>query len=383
MINRLHRQCLWHHLPQLICRGRVLQAQKVLQHLSCRLQVMFSTCHPVQQSLIKGTTASVAESTGCDLHPTSIGSCPLEEQLEPNFKGGPRESKSFDDLCMLRKQIPKMDNRTFDQIYPNDNVIRVVQKTHGVHEVKMREVAAWVLNGTHWFSLLKQPMMIVIWCRDWSDAAKFQYLMQILQVQFQDYVPRYHILLSRKRMLISLSSIGKSQQLYGMVNRSLVSWQRRIPMIYRQLVSRTSIQCGHFQLPLSTRTGNRTFGMAPWHLVSDADRSKEALQSQSPIAAFKACNVIQAIGIAYSKIVLPSGDSKGESKNRTYCPTTWNNSYTWQYAADYADQLRQVHASALLCQECTLLVRVQLSRKNQIIQTAHLQIQRAPSCVVQ
>ena len=79
----------------------------------------------------------------------------LEEQLEPNLKGGPRESTSFDDLCMLRKQIPKMDNRTFDQIYPNDNVIRVVQKTHGVHEVKMREVATWVLNGTHWFSFFE------------------------------------------------------------------------------------------------------------------------------------------------------------------------------------------------------------------------------------
>ena len=67
---------------------------------------------------------------------------------------------------------------------------------------------------------------------------------------------------------------------------------------------------------------------------------------------------------AYSKIVLPSGDSKGESKNRTYRPTTWNNSHTWQHAADYADQLRQVRSSALLCKECTLLVRVQLSRKS-------------------
>ena len=32
---------------------------------------------------------------------------PLEDQLEPNLKGGPSECKSFDDLCMLRKQIPK------------------------------------------------------------------------------------------------------------------------------------------------------------------------------------------------------------------------------------------------------------------------------------
>ena len=53
-----------------------------------------------------------------------------------------------------------------------------------------------------------------------------------------------------------------------------------------------------------------TFGMPPWHLDdevnADKQKSKEALQSQSPIAAFKACNMMQALGIAYSKIVLPS-----------------------------------------------------------------------------
>ena len=30
--------------------------------------------------------------------------------------------------------------------------------------------------------------------------------------------------------------------------------------------------------------------------------------------------MLQALGIVYSKIVLPSGDSKGEFKGRTYCP---------------------------------------------------------------
>ena len=106
-----------------------------------------------------------------------------------------------------------------------------------------------------------------------------------------------------------------------------------------------------------------TFGMNPWHLSENVDKqNKEALQSQSPIAAFKACNVIQSIGIAYSKIVLPSGDSKGEAKSRTCCSTTWNKSYTWQYAAEYADQLRNdSRASALLCK---LLVRIQLSNKS-------------------
>ena len=107
-----------------------------------------------------------------------------------------------------------------------------------------------------------------------------------------------------------------------------------------------------------------TLGMAPWHLVEETDRYKEALVSQSPIAVFKSCNMLQAFGIVHSKIVLPNGDSKGASKNRTYCPSTWNKSYQWQCAADYADQLRRVGASALLCQECTLLVIAQLSRKS-------------------
>ena len=148
---------------------------------------------------------------------------PLEDQLEPNLKGGPSESKSFDDLCMLRKQIPKMDNRTFDQIYPSDNVIRVVQKTHGVHEVKMRELAAWVLNATHWFNLVKQPMIVVIWCRDWSDASNLPQTRPPIQ-----YSPGMQDPKHLQKLLISLSNIGSNQQLYGMVNRSWDSWQRPI-----------------------------------------------------------------------------------------------------------------------------------------------------------
>ena len=93
------------------------------------------------------------------------------------------------------------------------------------------------------------------------------------------------------------------------------------------------------------------------------ERSKEALVSQSPITAFKACNMLQALGIVYSKIVLPSTDSKGKSKG-TDCPTTWNFSYQWKYAVEYADQLRQVGASSLLCQECTLSVKAHLSKKS-------------------
>ena len=62
-----------------------------------------------------------------------------------------------------------------------------------------------------------------------------------------------------------------------------------------------------------------TFGMPPWHIAPNDEHTarlaKDALQSQSPIAAFKSTNMLQALGIAHSKVVLPSGDSKGAEKS--------------------------------------------------------------------
>ena len=83
---------------------------------------------------------------------------------------------------------------------------------------------------------------------------------------------------------------------------------------------------------------------------------RNALVSQSPIVVFKSCNTLQALGIVYSRTVLTSSDSKGESKGKTYCPATWNYAYQWQYAAEFADLLRQAGASSLLYQECILSV---------------------------
>ena len=291
---------------------------------------------------------------------------PLYEQLEPNLTGGPRASTTFDDLCMLRAKIPRLSRNMFYEIFPHGNIIRVVQKSHGEHHVK--KVAAWVLSAAHWYALLKQPMMVVVWCHDWIDASKFQYLMQILQVKFQDYVPKYHIFVDDAES----------------VNLPIQTWHEPTTLWDGQPVLGFMAETYLDDLPVvgfkafnpmwtfPTTSVNRrwepmTFEMAPWHLSENVDKqkSKEALQSQSPIAAFKACNVMQSIGIAHSKIVLPSGDSKGEAKGRTYCPTTWNYSYQWQYASDYADQLRKCSgASSLLCKECTLLVRIQLSKKS-------------------
>ena len=107
-----------------------------------------------------------------------------------NLKGGPDPTKTFEELCMLRSNIPKINDDTFQQIFPSDNILCITQKT-GRHFVHLREATAWIINGTHWFSVLKQPVMVIIWCRDWDEASKFQYLMQILQVHLWDYIPKY------------------------------------------------------------------------------------------------------------------------------------------------------------------------------------------------
>ena len=56
---------------------------------------------------------------------------------------------------MLRAKIPKLTKQLFDGLFPINNTITAVQKSHGVHKIHISEVAAWVLNATRWFSLLQ------------------------------------------------------------------------------------------------------------------------------------------------------------------------------------------------------------------------------------
>ena len=120
----------------------------------------------------------------------------FHDQLEPQFYGGPDPKTSKNDLRLLRNQVPKLDDKTFKDIFPgeDESVICVVKNNYSRRYVHLQEAATWILNATHWFNVLQQPMMIVIWCRDWNDASKFQYLLQILQVNFKDYIPKWQIL---------------------------------------------------------------------------------------------------------------------------------------------------------------------------------------------
>ena len=56
--------------------------------------------------------------------------------------------------------------------------------------------------------------MIVIWSKDWEDAAKFQYFMQIFQVNFEDYTPKWQ------------SFVGQIET----VDKMIVQWQNPTTM---------------------------------------------------------------------------------------------------------------------------------------------------------
>ena len=106
------------------------------------------------------------------------------------------------------------------------------------------------------------------------------------------------------------------------------------------------------------------FGMEASHLKENPGHEKDALVSQSPIVVFKASTVLQSLGILASRIVLPSSDVKGEKKNPTCCPSTWNYAYIYDTPATYSDLLRREGAHSFLSHECILSVIVQMSNKN-------------------
>ena len=82
---------------------------------------------------------------------------PLWEQLAVALQGKPDPSRSHAELRALRAKVPELTKVQFENLFPADNVITAT-KNHAVHKIHMSEPAAWVLNATHWFSLLDQPM---------------------------------------------------------------------------------------------------------------------------------------------------------------------------------------------------------------------------------
>ena len=181
---------------------------------------------------------------------------PLHEQLEPQLSGGPDPAKTQTDLRAIRRQIPKMTEQNFKDIFPGDeqSTITVVLQNYSRHYVQLQEAATWILNAVQWFSVLEQPMVVVIRCRDWEDAAKFQYMMQILQVNLQASRSGRSLSKDSKRS-IRRSNNGNFQQRSGQVLQYWASCQRQTSITSKLLASSFSIQCGRFQAHQLPRIG--------------------------------------------------------------------------------------------------------------------------------
>ena len=239
--------------------------------------------------------------------------------------------------------------------------------------VNLQEVAAWVLNGIQWFAVLEQPTMIAIWIKDWKEAAKFEYLNQILQVNLGDY--------------IQLDEIDKLV-LQWQTPTTMWTGHRVIGfMAETDFEDRAMVGLPDFNPTWSfpahavnSNYENITFGIDALHIKKENPNPKDALISQSLILVFKAATILQSLGVIARRILLPSSGMAGKKKDRTYCPTTWNYAYLYDTPAIYSDQLRGKGAASLLSHECVLSVIVQMSNKK----ANHPQcaFAHSPSCVL-
>ena len=156
MDNRHHSRHPWQHPQQLICLGQVLHVRK-------GPPAEYMPSPPEVMSMSTGASAVVQEP------------CVTEEWQDPQGQIRDRHVDwklvlSMSNLNLLSREVldqlhhrqncvcfdrrfPKLTKHLFDGLFPADNVITAVQKNHGVHKIHMSEVATWVLNATHWFSL--------------------------------------------------------------------------------------------------------------------------------------------------------------------------------------------------------------------------------------
>ena len=139
--------------------------------------------------------------------------------------------------------------------------------------------------------------------------------MQILQVNFDDCIPRWQTFVEQEEDVdkfvkhwLSPSTLSEGRPVIGFMTETCLS-------------DLSTVGFKHFNPMWSFPTtsvyqnwGPVTFGMPTWHLCDDTEHDKEALVSQSPIVVFKSAVVCQALGIIHSRIVLPSSDSKGDKK---------------------------------------------------------------------
>ena len=143
--------------------------------------------------------------------------------------------------------------------------------------------------------------MIAIWTKDWKDAPKFRYLMQIPQVKFGDYIPKWHIFIEQ------LEDVQKLVLQWQSPTTIWTAHPVKGFMAETDFEDRTVVGFADFNPAWSFPTHsvsssyeNITFGMDASRIKKENPNPRDALISQSPIVVFKAATVLQPLGVIAS-----------------------------------------------------------------------------------
>ena len=81
-------------------------------------------------------------------------------------------------------------------IFPNNtSVIWVNDEEKGTSQrIDFRTAAVYIgCFANDWSTILDQYTMLCVWVEDWSSAAVFQYLLEIIESDQPGYLPRWHV----------------------------------------------------------------------------------------------------------------------------------------------------------------------------------------------
>ena len=145
---------------------------------------------------------------------------PLDQQLEPQLSGEPSGKMSFEDQKALRMRVPKLDEKTFKDVFPGKehSKITVVNQITGAHHYVDLQEAAWIPNGIH-YPMVRSPRTTDDGCNLDSRLARCVEVPvpdadSSSQPQ-EDYIPSGRSLSSQILRSRSPSSSGVLQALYG------------------------------------------------------------------------------------------------------------------------------------------------------------------------
>ena len=249
--------------------------------------------------------------------------------MKPRLWGQPDQRLTPSDLRVPRQSMPRSQEEDWID-FVRTNAASTIEvhdpKRNSRYFLDLKEAAAYILACPQWFNTLKQPMMIVIWVRTWEDAAKFQYMLNIIESTFANYLPRWRVFVENcdglpKNTLRwkAPSTVWKGHPVIGFMSET--DFKDSAGNLPEEVDFDAFHPCGPYPpAAVNNSTDNISFGMDVTHFCENPKTDKDALIAQCPILCFKASTVLQSMGIIASRTILPSSDVQGGSRDTDILP---------------------------------------------------------------